>query len=97
MSKQYHTCPDCGANLDPGEPCDCQSPLFRLESGIQELTHLCAIKPNTIMVGEQHYDVLMTSPRFTRNEAGCAFFHGMRVVIYGEYKYLAVGCMEEWK
>lgn len=19
----YHTCPDCGANLDPGEHCDC--------------------------------------------------------------------------
>jgi len=19
----YHTCPLCGANLDPGEPCDC--------------------------------------------------------------------------
>ena len=21
----YHTCPDCGANLDPGEKCDCQT------------------------------------------------------------------------
>lgn len=20
----YSTCPHCGANLDPGEPCDCQ-------------------------------------------------------------------------
>ena len=20
----YHTCPTCGANLDPGEQCDCQ-------------------------------------------------------------------------
>lgn len=20
----YHTCPYCGANLDPGESCDCQ-------------------------------------------------------------------------
>lgn len=19
----YHTCPDCGAHLDPGEECDC--------------------------------------------------------------------------
>jgi len=19
----YHTCPECGANLDPGEQCDC--------------------------------------------------------------------------
>lgn len=24
MSKQYITCPYCGANLDPGERCDCQ-------------------------------------------------------------------------
>lgn len=22
---QYWTCPDCGANLDPGEKCDCQN------------------------------------------------------------------------
>ena len=21
----YHTCPLCGANLDPGEKCDCES------------------------------------------------------------------------
>lgn len=21
----YHTCPYCGANLDPGERCDCES------------------------------------------------------------------------
>ena len=21
----YHTCPDCGANLDPGEICECQN------------------------------------------------------------------------
>lgn len=20
----FYTCPDCGANLDPGEKCDCQ-------------------------------------------------------------------------
>ena len=24
MSKYYHTCPLCGANLDPGERCDCE-------------------------------------------------------------------------
>ena len=23
----YRTCPDCGANLDPGERCDCQVPV----------------------------------------------------------------------
>ncbi len=22
----YHTCPVCGANLDPGERCDCEVP-----------------------------------------------------------------------
>lgn len=24
----YHTCPDCGAHLDPGEPCDCTGTLM---------------------------------------------------------------------
>lgn len=24
MSTYYWTCPHCGANLDPGEKCDCQ-------------------------------------------------------------------------
>lgn len=24
MNKQYRTCSRCGANLDPGEKCDCQ-------------------------------------------------------------------------
>lgn len=97
MSKQYNTCPICGANLDPGEKCECQSPLFNLERGIQALTDLCAVEPNTIMVGEQYFDLLMTSPRFTRNVEGSAFYAGMRVVIYGEYSFLAVGHMEEWK
>lgn len=23
----YHTCPICGANLDPGERCDCEVPV----------------------------------------------------------------------
>ncbi len=23
--RQSYKCPDCGANLDPGEPCDCQN------------------------------------------------------------------------
>ena len=25
MSTYYHTCPDCGCNLDPGEICDCKN------------------------------------------------------------------------
>ena len=27
MAKYYHTCTSCGANLDPGERCDCDRPL----------------------------------------------------------------------
>lgn len=23
--RYYHTCPDCGANLDPDEKCDCKN------------------------------------------------------------------------
>ena len=25
MGTYYRTCPDCGANLDPGEQCTCQT------------------------------------------------------------------------
>lgn len=25
MSRYYRTCPECGANLDPGEICDCKN------------------------------------------------------------------------
>lgn len=25
MGTYYRTCPDCGAHLDPGEVCDCQT------------------------------------------------------------------------
>lgn len=27
----YHTCPCCGANLDPGERCDCEESSFLTE------------------------------------------------------------------
>lgn len=27
----YHTCPCCGANLDPGEHCDCEGSRFLTE------------------------------------------------------------------
>ena len=30
----YHTCPNCGANLDPGERCDCRGP----DNGMDEPT-----------------------------------------------------------
>lgn len=27
----YHTCPLCGANLDPGERCDCENNWMKVE------------------------------------------------------------------
>ena len=27
----YHTCPLCGANLDPGERCDCEDNWMKVE------------------------------------------------------------------
>lgn len=41
----FNICPICGANLDPGERCDCQekeeaaSGRSRTESGAQECSH----------------------------------------------------------
>lgn len=32
MAKFYDTCPDCGANLDPGETCDCRQQRVPIES-----------------------------------------------------------------
>lgn len=32
----YHTCPLCGANLDPGESCDCQNGNDHAESNVTE-------------------------------------------------------------
>lgn len=29
--RYYHTCPCCGANLDPGERCDCEASKFVFE------------------------------------------------------------------
>lgn len=33
----YRTCPDCGANLDPGEPCDCQAQKEQEKGKIQNM------------------------------------------------------------
>ena len=27
----FTTCPDCGANLDPGEKCDCQQAVKKIK------------------------------------------------------------------
>lgn len=32
MPRMYHTCPECGSNLDPGEACDCQRKDPRMSS-----------------------------------------------------------------
>ena len=32
----YKTCPECGANLDPGEVCDCGRDRDELESYLAE-------------------------------------------------------------
>lgn len=32
----YHTCPVCGANLDPGEQCDCERSIDSLEDTSRE-------------------------------------------------------------
>ena len=32
----YNECPFCGANLDPGEPCDCQDSRRRKQLLIKE-------------------------------------------------------------
>ena len=42
----FRKCPDCGANLDPGEVCDCRkkeeaaSDGANIESGADEIHHL---------------------------------------------------------
>lgn len=36
----YNTCPNCGANLDPGEPCDCMMERKRQEEFYQSVTKL---------------------------------------------------------
>ena len=33
--KYYDTCSICGANLDPGEPCDCQKEKERASKEMQ--------------------------------------------------------------
>lgn len=38
----YHTCPDCGASLDPGEHCDCkknQKALYLCDGHACEVCH----------------------------------------------------------
>ena len=34
----YNTCPNCGANLDPGEPCDCDTERKHREEFYKSVT-----------------------------------------------------------
>lgn len=40
----YRTCPYCGANLDPGEHCDCQGEIHAADTNSidnkEEITHV---------------------------------------------------------
>ena len=40
MSKSYyHPCPDCGANLDPGEVCDCVRSAIKETEDVSDDDH----------------------------------------------------------
>lgn len=49
-STYYHTCPYCGANLDPGESCDCQKETD-YSSTVTEKS-----KPSTISKSKENKD-----------------------------------------
>ncbi len=36
----YNTCPECGANLDPGEPCDCMAEKEKREMFYESVTSI---------------------------------------------------------
>lgn len=38
----YNTCPKCGANLDPGEPCDCMVEKKKREKFYESVTSVTA-------------------------------------------------------
>lgn len=37
----YQTCPYCGANLDPGERCDCDEQATDTQPGPEDVTEKC--------------------------------------------------------
>lgn len=41
----YHTCPICGANLDPGERCDCEVPVSAPVAKQVSISSLQAARP----------------------------------------------------
>lgn len=36
----YKTCPRCGANLDPGEPCDCEQEEKKMRERLAQATRV---------------------------------------------------------
>jgi len=59
----FKTCPHCGANLDPGEVCDCrESPRDQLKEAISGLTEAeCAVLL-------QAWKLHMAHPEFSNRE-----------------------------
>lgn len=46
----YHTCPYCGANLDPGERCDCQKEESAPAAGTAKSANSQEPKPQQISI-----------------------------------------------
>lgn len=57
----YKTCPHCGANLDPGESCDCQSkkiePPCTTRNGSNETSYAQSIQAQRAFVKSQEVNV----------------------------------------
>ena len=58
MSYIPKTCPLCGANLDPGESCDCQEAVISVRGKAYFLDENMRLEP-TFMVGENGQMALM--------------------------------------
>lgn len=44
----YNTCASCGANLDPGEKCDCEKNIFSIDDKVRERGLLKPVKVSTV-------------------------------------------------
>lgn len=38
-----YICPECGAHLDPGEPCDCRSEKEQKKKKVSEISQMMAV------------------------------------------------------
>lgn len=48
----YHTCPDCGANLDPGEKCDCRE---------EDINARCELQNSQTPIQPEHKELNLVS------------------------------------